>query len=73
MATGTIGAIVGVAGGKGSAVFGELVSDLPYGVPKLLVSSARPAPFAELAIYNDIILYPTIVDLFGINALLNGY
>lgn len=68
LATGTIGAIVGVAGGKGSAVFGEIVSDLPYGFPKLLVSSARPAVLAELAVHNDIILYPTLVDLFGINA-----
>ncbi|WP_439373464.1 Tm-1-like ATP-binding domain-containing protein [Bradyrhizobium sp. DASA03120] len=66
-ASGTISAIVGVAGGKGSAAFGEIVSDLPYGFPKLLVSSARPALLAELAIHNDIILYPTLVDLFGIN------
>ncbi|MGY3610416.1 MULTISPECIES: Tm-1-like ATP-binding domain-containing protein [unclassified Bradyrhizobium] len=65
--TGTISAIVGVAGGKGSAVFGEVVSDLPYGFPKLLVSSARPTLLAELAVHNDIILYPTLVDLFGIN------
>ncbi|MDE5445628.1 hypothetical protein GWG65_30315 [Bradyrhizobium sp. CSA207] len=65
--SGAIGAIVGVAGGKGSAVFGEVVSDLPYGFPKLLVSSARPALLAELAVHNDIILYPTLVDLLGIN------
>ncbi|MBB4383223.1 Tm-1-like ATP-binding domain-containing protein [Bradyrhizobium sp. SBR1B] len=63
-----IDAIVAVAGGKGSAVFGEIVSDLPYGFPKLLVSSARPALLAELAAHHDIILYPTLVDLFGINA-----
>jgi len=65
---GTIDAIVAVAGGKGSAVFGEIVSDLPYGFPKLLVTSARPALLAELATHHDIILYPTLVDLFGINA-----
>ncbi|MGY3622134.1 Tm-1-like ATP-binding domain-containing protein [Bradyrhizobium sp. USDA 10063] len=67
-ASGTISAIVGLAGGKGSAVFGEVVADLPYGFPKLLVSSARPALLAELAVHNDIMLYPTLVDLFGINA-----
>ncbi|WFU80331.1 Tm-1-like ATP-binding domain-containing protein [Bradyrhizobium sp. CIAT3101] len=67
-ASGTISAIIGVAGGKGSAAFGEIVSDLPYGFPKLLVSSARPALLAELAVHNDIILYPTLVDLLGINA-----
>ncbi len=64
---GKISAIVGVAGGKGSGLFGEIVSDLPYGFPKLLVSSARPALLAELAKTNDILLYPTLVDLFGVN------
>ncbi|WP_354111729.1 Tm-1-like ATP-binding domain-containing protein [Bradyrhizobium sp. S3.12.5] len=65
--SGAISAIVGIAGGKGSAVFGEVVSDLPYGFPKLLVSSARPALLAELAVHNDIMLYPSLVDLLGIN------
>lgn len=66
-ASGAISAIVGVAGGKGSGVFGELVADLPYGFPKLLISSARPAMLAELAGKSDIIIYPTLVDLFGVN------
>ncbi|WP_202633096.1 Tm-1-like ATP-binding domain-containing protein [Bradyrhizobium sp. LCT2] len=68
LASGEISAIVAIAGGKGSAAFGEIVSDLPYGFPKLLVTSARPALLAELATHHDIILYPTLVDLFGINA-----
>ncbi|WLB21006.1 phosphoenolpyruvate hydrolase family protein [Bradyrhizobium japonicum] len=67
LGAGTISAIVGVAGGRASAVFGEVVSELPYGFPKFLVSSARPALLAELATHSDIILYPTLVDLFGIN------
>lgn len=62
-----ITAILGVAGGKGSGVFAEVVADLPYGFPKLLVSSARPALLTELAGKSDILLYPTLVDLFGIN------
>ena len=62
-----VSAILGLAGGKGSGMFGEIVADLPYGFPKLLVSSARPALLAELAAKSDILLYPTIVDLFGIN------
>ena len=68
LVSGAISAIIAVGGGKGSAVFGEIVSELPYGFPKLLVTSARPALLAELAIHNDVILYPTLVDLFGINA-----
>ncbi|MGR9244097.1 Tm-1-like ATP-binding domain-containing protein (plasmid) [Rhizobium leguminosarum] len=64
---GRISAVIGIAGGKGSGVFGEVVADLPYGFPKLLVSSARPALLTELAKASDILLYPTLVDLFGIN------
>jgi uncharacterized protein (UPF0261 family) len=64
---GRISAIIGIAGGKGSGVYGEVIADLPFGFPKLLVSSARPALLAELAAKSDILLYPTLVDLFGIN------
>ena len=67
LGAGTISAIVGVEGGRGSAVFGEFVSELPYGFPKILVSSARPALLAKLATHSDIILYPALVDLFGLN------
>ncbi|WP_083361486.1 Tm-1-like ATP-binding domain-containing protein [Mesorhizobium sp. LCM 4576] len=64
---GKVSAVIGIAGGKGSGVFGEVIADLPYGFPKLLVSSARPALLAELAGRSDILLYPTLVDLFGVN------
>lgn len=67
-ASGEITAVLGIAGGKGSGVFAHVASDLPYGFPKLLVSSARPALLGELAAKSDIILYPTIVDFFGINS-----
>ena len=62
-----ISAILGIAGGKGSGIFAEVVADLPYGFPKLLVSSARPSLLTELAGKSDILFYPTIVDLFGVN------
>jgi uncharacterized protein (UPF0261 family) len=64
---GEITAVLGIAGGKGSAAFGLIVSDLPYGFPKMLVSSARPALLADLARTNDLIFYSTLVDLFGLN------
>ncbi|MGV3549638.1 Tm-1-like ATP-binding domain-containing protein [Rhizobium sp.] len=65
--TGRVTSVLGIAGGKGSGVFGDVIADLPYGFPKLLVSSARPALLAELAGRADVMLYPTIVDLFGVN------
>jgi uncharacterized protein (UPF0261 family) len=64
---GEISAIAGVGGGKGAAVFHQITCDLPYGFPKMLVTSARPALLAEIATTSDTILLPTVVDLMGIN------
>lgn len=65
--SGKISAIAGIGGGKGSAVFHQITRELPYGFPKVLVTSARPALLAEIATTSDTILLPTIVDLMGIN------
>ena len=64
---GEISAIAGVGGGKGAGVFHQITCDLPYGFPKVLVTSARPALLAEIATTSDTILLPTVVDLMGIN------
>lgn len=64
---GEIGAVVGIGGGKGSGAFHQIVCDLPFGFPKVLVTSARPALLAEVATTSDTILFPTLVDLFGLN------
>ncbi|MDG2376555.1 MAG: Tm-1-like ATP-binding domain-containing protein [Woeseiaceae bacterium] len=69
---GEISAIAGVGGGKGAGVFHQITCDLPYGFPKLLVTSARPALLAEIATTSDTILLPTIVDLMGINRFTNA-
>ena len=70
--TGKISAIAGVGGGKGAGVFHQITCDLPYGFPKLLVTSARPALLAEIATTSNTILLPTIVDLMGINRFTNA-
>ena len=64
---GAVSAVAGIGGGKGSGVFHSITKDLPYGFPKVLVTSARPALLAEIATTTDTILLPTLVDLFGIN------
>ncbi len=64
---GEISAIAGIGGGKGAGVFHRATRDLPYGFPKLLVTSGRPALLAEIATTTDTILLPTLVDLFGMN------
>ena len=62
-----IAAVVGIGGGKGAGVFHRASRGLPFGFPKVLISSARPALLAEIATTSDTILMPTLVDLFGVN------
>ena len=62
-----IGAVVGVGGGKGSALFHNATRGLPFGFPKVLITSARPALLSEIATTSDTIMMPTLVDLFGLN------
>ncbi len=62
-----ISAVVGIGGGKGAGVFHQITKNLPYGFPKMLITSARPALLAEIATTSDTILFPSIVDLMGIN------
>jgi uncharacterized protein (UPF0261 family) len=64
---GRVGCVVGLGGGKGAALFHQATRSLPYGFPKLLITSARPALLAEIATTSDMILMPTLVDLFGVN------
>ena len=62
-----ISVVVGIGGGKGAGVFHQITKNLPYGFPKMLITSARPALLAEIATTSDTILLPSIVDLMGIN------
>lgn len=64
----TLRGVIGIGGGKGSAACFQAMQDLPYGFPRVLVTSARPAMLAEFAAQADVILYPTLVDLFGLNS-----
>ena len=66
-AAGEISVVAGIGGGKGSGVFHQVTGDLPYGFPKVLITSARPALLAEIATTSDTILLPTLVDLMGLN------
>lgn len=66
-AAGAVDAVIGIAGGKGSALFKDATADLPFGFPKVLVSSGRPRLLADLAQVSDTAIFPTLVDLFGLN------
>lgn len=60
-------AVVGIAGGKGTALFGDIVDALPFTLTKVVVSSARAAVIADLAGRSNTVVVPTLLDLMGLN------
>lgn len=67
--SGTLHAVIGVAGGKGAALFAAATADLPITTLKVLVSSARADVLARIASTSTTVIFPTLVDLMGLNHL----
>jgi uncharacterized protein (UPF0261 family) len=64
-----VGAILGIGGGGGTSIVTAGMRALPYGVPKLMVStlaSGDTAPFVDV---SDIIMMPAVTDMAGLNRL----
>lgn len=68
-AAGHVGAVIGITGGKGAALFATATADLPLTSLKILVSSARAEVLAGIASTSTTIVLPTLVDLMGLNQL----
>jgi uncharacterized protein (UPF0261 family) len=70
--TGEIEAVVAVGGMTGTSISLTTMSNLPFGLPKLLISSvvAMPAYASRLAQYlglKDIVVMNSVVDMVGMN------
>lgn len=62
--------VLGLGGLQGTAVCCEVMRTLPYGVPKLMVStvaSGNTAPYVDI---KDITMMPSIGDILGLNLFL---
>lgn len=65
---GEIVGAIGVGGSGGTSLIAPALRTLPFGVPKLLVStvaSGNTAPYLES---SDLILVPSVVDIAGLNS-----
>lgn len=65
--TDRLAAVVGIAGGKGTALFGDIVDALPFQLTKVIVTSARAGVIGELAGRSNTVVVPTLLDLMGVN------
>jgi uncharacterized protein (UPF0261 family) len=59
--------IIGMGGGGGSSVITTAMRELPIGVPKVCVSTMASGNTSPYVGAKDIVLFPSIVDVAGIN------
>ena len=64
-----IAGIVAVGGGGGTSIACAGMRELPYGVPKLMVSTLASGDTGPYVGTSDIILVPSVTDIAGLNRL----
>ena len=67
-AAGRVAGVIGLGGSGGTSLIASAVRSLPVGLPKLIVStvaSGNTSPYIEC---SDLVLFPSIVDVAGLNA-----
>ncbi|CAM0912149.1 unnamed protein product [Alopecurus aequalis] len=65
---GTLVAAVGLGGSGGTALIAPALRSLPLGVPKLIVSTVASGNTAPYVGTSDLVLFPSVVDICGINS-----
>ncbi|WP_157019910.1 Tm-1-like ATP-binding domain-containing protein [Mesorhizobium xinjiangense] len=64
-----ISAMIGLGGGGGTAIATAGMRRLPYGVPKIMVSTLASGDTAPYVDVSDIIMVPSVTDIAGLNRL----
>jgi uncharacterized protein (UPF0261 family) len=67
LADGTIGGVFGMGGGTGTAIVTSIMRSLPFGVPKVVVSTVASRDVREYVGTKDIALFHSVADLLGFN------
>ncbi|PSK91828.1 uncharacterized protein (UPF0261 family) [Murinocardiopsis flavida] len=68
-AEGRIDAAMGVGGSGGTSIAARALRGLPLGFPKLVVSTAASGQTAPYVGESDLVLFPSVVDIAGLNAI----
>ncbi len=69
-----VSGIVGVGGSTGSLIAGKVMQSLPFGLPKLLVSSTASLPGLSTRYIgiSDLLLFHSVVEISGVNELVKN-
>ncbi len=71
---GEINGVVGIGGSTGSLMAGKIMQSLPFGLPKLLISSTASLPGLSTRYIgtSDIVLFHSVVEISGLNELVRN-
>lgn len=64
-----IKAIIGIGGGGGTAMITAGMRELPYGIPKIMVSTLASGDTSAYVDTSDIMMMPSITDIAGLNSI----
>lgn len=64
-----ISGIIGIGGGGGTAMVTAGMRQLPYGIPKIMVSTLASGDTSPYVDTSDIMMVPSITDIAGLNFL----
>ncbi|MDP3523397.1 MAG: Tm-1-like ATP-binding domain-containing protein [Hoeflea sp.] len=64
-----IAGIIGIGGGGGTSIITAGMRGLPYGMPKVMVSTLASGDVAAYVGISDIIMMPSVTDFAGLNRL----
>ena len=67
---GRVDGILGLGGGEGSTVISGAMRELPYGLPKLLVTTMTPSNIGDYFGLRDLSVMWTVTDIAGLNPIL---
>lgn len=69
-AEGSVAGCMGLGGGTNAAFAAAVFDLLPFGMPKMLVSTVASGHTASFVKGNDVLLYHSVVDVLGVNSIL---
>ncbi len=61
--------VIGMGGGGGTYIFLTAMQSVPFGIPKLCLSTLATKDLSEKIGNKDVVLMPSIVDVAGLNAI----
>lgn len=67
-AAGRVSGVIGLGGSGGTSLIAAAARRLPIGIPKLIVSTVASGNTSAYVDCSDLVLFPSVVDVAGLNA-----